>query len=123
METRASNHQSINVNAGDGATVTLVTGQDKSSPTIHQSGIDPARILPLLEQLLKATAQEPSSPTALRREIRDLQTGIEETNTVPSDLVTRLKAAIPTGLALGNNTTTILNNIRQLWQGAFGVGA
>lgn len=41
-------------------------------------------MLPLLEQLLKATAQEVSPPTELRREIRDLQTEIEETNAVPS---------------------------------------
>jgi len=121
MTTPASNHQSINVTAGDGATVTLVAGQDKSNPTIHQSGIDPAQFLPLLEQLLKATAQEPQ-PTNLRREIRGLQTEIEEANTVPPDLVNRLTAAMPASLVLGNNTTTILNNISQLWQSTFGGG-
>ena len=41
METRASNYQSINVNAGDGSTVTLVTGQDKSSPTIQSEWYRP----------------------------------------------------------------------------------
>ncbi|MCU7905984.1 MAG: hypothetical protein KZQ76_09010 [Candidatus Thiodiazotropha sp. (ex Epidulcina cf. delphinae)] len=120
MTTPATNQQSIKVTAGEGATVTLVTGQDRSSPTFHQRGIDPAQILPLLDQLLKATAQEPSPPTDLRREIRTLQTDIEAKNELPADFMTRLTAAIPDGLALGNQATTILNNIRQMWQIGFG---
>ena len=122
METPASNAQTINVKTGGGSTVILATAQDKSTASIHQRGVEVDQILPLLDKLLTATKQEPIAPTALRREVRDLQTEIEENNAVPSDLVTRLTNSIPATITLSDNTTTILNNIRQLWQHAFGGG-
>lgn len=121
MTTPPSNHQTINVfTTGDNSPVYVPTAQDKAYAATHQHGIAPAQILPLLEQLLKATAQEPSPPTELRREIRTLQTEIEEAKKAPSNLPARLKAAIPPGLALGEQATTIMNNIAQMWQSAFG---
>jgi hypothetical protein len=120
--TASGNNQNISITAGEHANVTVVSGQDRSNPAIHQRGVDPGQVLPLLEMLLKATAQEPLPPTELRREIRNLQTEIEDTNKIPSDFITRLKAAIPTSLTLGEQSTAILNNIVQVWQAAFGVG-
>ena len=118
MKTPASNAQTFSVQTGGGSTVIVTTAQDKSTASIHQRGVEVDQILPLLDKLLTATKQEPIAPTALRREVRDLQTEIEENNAVPSDLVTRLTNAIPATLASSDNITTILNNIRQL----FGIG-
>ena len=110
----------IEVKNSPGASINAGVGENTQSNA--QNGIDPSQILPLLEQLLKATNQEPSPPTELRREIRHFQSEIEDNKSVPSDLMSRLTAAIPTSLTLGVNTTTIIKNIEQLWRSAFGGG-
>ena len=116
------NIQNFNITVGDRGNVNVAPNQDKSRSAIYQQNADPALFQFQLEQLLNATQQEPSPPTELRREIRNLLSDIEDDKIVPANLMERLLSKIPSGLALSDNSTTIINNIRQLWQSAFGAG-
>ena len=120
MTSARSNTSPVSV-TGSNANVTVVNHLGDGSTTTVQSGITPERLNSLLDDLYSATGQISPRTHPLRREVRELQDEIEGSNTVPSNLMERLETAAK-GLMLSDNVSTILNNIRQLWQASFGAG-